>query len=185
MREVTYFHTSAHLWAWLVNYLFQKVEKRLSVSLTLAIEGMNAEQKSLSHWLFKCQCSASLSVWKLERRRGGTVLFRQWSATEGSRKIHNFAFILSVLPTLCHISARKTASVSGSESQAAPAVDFNSPCLCRLPLLCCCSYCLRQQVWKEFTMIVSPWLSGSGVVFGLFGGSESQSQHIITASIWL
>lgn len=61
---------------------------------------------------------------------------------------------------------RSTLFICQQQSQAAPqlnggdyvmqfrAKDFNS-CLCHLPLLCWCSYCLWKLVWKDVTVKVS------------------------------
>ena len=76
--------------------------------------------------------------------------------------------ILSVLPTLRHIAAYRTAFVPGSRDRWLPLLNggdcvmgfrakhLNSPCLFLFPLLCCCSYCLWQPVLKKITTTVSP-----------------------------
>ena len=55
----------------------------------------------------------------------------------------SLSFHLSVLPTLHHISAWKTASVPGK--------DFDSPNFCLLLLLCCSSLS-----WKKIPVTLSP-----------------------------
>lgn len=95
--------------------------------------------------------SATPSVWKSQRQRGRTV------------SLHGkVSVILSVLPTLRHIAAYKTAFVPGSRDRRLPQLNcgdcvtgfrakhLNSPCLCLFPLCCAVVVTVSGNLyWKK------------------------------------